>query len=252
MTIPTAVEHPQRKRTDSPSSYQADARTHPAPSDGARNIEYSEAVRTQVNFWFALVALVLLTPLILLIAAAIKLTSKGPIIYTQPRVGLDRRREVTSPNNYRRVQDLGGRPFRIYKFRTMRVDAERESGVVWASNEDERVTWLGKTLRKTRLDELPQFFNVIRGEMSIVGPRPERPAIFANLKNEIDNYEIRQRAMPGITGLAQISQAYDATIDDVRRKVQYDLEYIERQSIFEDLRIMAKTVPVVLFRRGGW
>ncbi len=252
MTIPTTVEHPQRRRADSPSSYQAGARTHPAPSDGAASIENSEAIRARVNFWIAFVALVLLTPLILLIAAAIKLTSKGPIIYTQPRVGLDRRREGTSPSNYRRVQDLGGRPFRIYKFRTMKVDAERASGVVWASNDDERVTWIGRTLRKTRLDELPQFFNVIRGEMSIVGPRPERPAIFANLKSQVHHYEIRQRAMPGITGLAQISQPYDTSIDDVRSKVQHDLQYIKQQSIKEDFRIMLKTIPVVLFRRGGW
>jgi len=224
----------------------------PTLPEPATDTESSDVIRARVNFWIALVALVLLTPIILLIAAAIKLTSKGPIIYTQPRIGLDRRRDMTSSSNYRRVQDLGGRPFRIYKFRTMRVDAERETGSVWASNDDERVTWIGKTLRKARLDELPQFFNVLRGEMRIVGPRPERPAIFANLKHQVDNYETRQRAMPGITGLAQISQAYDATVDDVRRKVEYDLEYIKRQSIFEDLRIMIKTVPVVLFRRGGW
>lgn len=252
MNTHTAVEHPQRRRTNAPSSHRARTRTLTTPPDPATDTEYSEAIRARVNFWIALVALVLLTPFILLIATAIKLTSKGPIIYTQPRVGLDRRRDVTSPSNYRRVQDLGGMPFRIYKFRTMTVDAEKDSGAVWAGKDDARVTWVGRILRKGRLDELPQFFNVLMGEMSIVGPRPERPAIFANLKSQVDNYEVRQRTLPGITGLAQISQSYDATIDDVRRKVEYDLEYIERRGILEDLRIMVKTVPVVLFLRGGW
>ncbi len=197
-------------------------------------------------------ALVLLMPLMLLIALAVKLTSKGPILYTQPRVGLDRRLDITSPSNYQRVRDLGGMPFRIYKFRSMTVEAEKETGAVWAAKDDARVTWVGKIIRTARLDELPQFFNVLKGEMSIVGPRPERPAIFANLKAQVDNYQVRQRALPGITGLAQISQAYDTSIEDVRSKVKHDLRYIERQNIKEDLRIMFKTIPVVLFRRGGW
>ena len=143
-------------------------------------------------------------------------------------------------------------PFRIYKFRSMTVEAEKNSGAVWATKDDARVTWVGKILRKARLDELPQFFNVVKGEMSVVGPRPERPAIFADLKSQVDNYQIRQRALPGITGLAQISQAYDASLDDVRSKVEHDLQYIQHQSIKEDFRIMLKTIPVVLFRRGGW
>ena len=143
-------------------------------------------------------------------------------------------------------------PFRIYKFRSMTVEAEKDSGAVWAAKNDSRVTWVGRIIRTARLDELPQFFNVLKGEMRIVGPRPERPAIFANLKEQVDNYQVRQRALPGITGLAQISQAYDASIEDVRAKVEHDLQYIERQNIKEDLRIMLKTIPVVLFRRGGW
>jgi len=199
-----------------------------------------------------LVAIVLLMPLMLLIGLVVKLTSKGPILYTQPRVGLDRRWDHDSSDPRQRVQDLGGKPFRIFKFRTMTVDAEASSGAVWASKEDARVTFVGRILRKARLDELPQFFNVIKGEMRIVGPRPERPSIFADLKSQVENYEVRQRAMPGITGLAQISQAYDTSIDDVRTKVEHDLEYIERQSIAEDFRIMLKTIPVVLFRQGGW
>lgn len=252
MTIHTVVEQPRRRRTDTPSFYRAGTRTRPAPPERATPAAYSDTIRTRINFWIALVAVLLLMPFLLLIALAVKLTSKGPIIYTQPRVGLDRRRDVTSPSNYRRVQDLGGMPFRIYKFRTMTVDAENDSGAVWASKVDARVTWVGRILRKARLDELPQFFNVLLGEMSIVGPRPERPAIFANLKSQVDNYQVRQRTLPGITGLAQISQSYDTSIDDVRSKVEHDLRYIKQQSIKEDFRIMLKTIPVVLFRRGGW
>jgi len=187
-----------------------------------------------------------------LIALAVKLTSRGPVLYTQERVGLDRREPRGGEQNRRRRSDLGGRPFTIYKFRTMRVDAERESGAVWAQPEDPRVTPVGRLLRQYRLDELPQLLNVLRGEMNIVGPRPERPTIFAELRGHIAEYPLRQRAKPGITGLAQISHHYDRSLDDVRRKVHFDLEYIRRQSVREDLRIMLRTIPVVLFRRGGW
>jgi lipopolysaccharide/colanic/teichoic acid biosynthesis glycosyltransferase len=134
----------------------------------------------------------------------------------------------------------------------MRVDAEKDTGAVWAQQEDPRVTPVGRVLRQYRLDELPQFFNVLRGEMNIVGPRPERPQIFARLREDIVEYPLRQRAKPGITGLAQINNKYDACLDDVRRKVDFDLRYIQRQSVSEDLKIMLKTVPVILFRRGGW
>jgi lipopolysaccharide/colanic/teichoic acid biosynthesis glycosyltransferase len=134
----------------------------------------------------------------------------------------------------------------------MRVDAERESGAVWAAQDDPRVTPLGRLLRQYRLDEIPQLLNVLRGEMNIVGPRPERPTIFAELREHIAEYPLRQRAKPGITGLAQINHHYDRSLDDVRTKVRFDLEYIRRQSLREDLRIMLKTLPVVLFRRGGW
>lgn len=114
------------------------------------------------------------------------------------------------------------------------------------------MTPLGRWLRRTRLDELPQLFNVLRGDMNIVGPRPEQPGIFNLLRERIDRYGERQRVLPGMTGLAQISQDYDATIDDVRRKLQYDLAYIERRTVLEDLWIMVKTIPVVFRRRGGW
>ena len=205
-----------------------------------------------LNLLLALLALVALIPVFLIIGLAVRLSSRGPIFYTQERVGLDRRAPGRADQNRRRQVDLGGRPFTIYKFRTMRVDAERESGAVWAQQDDPRVTPVGRFLRQYRLDELPQLLNVLRGEMNIVGPRPERPGIFAELRTQITEYPLRQRAKPGITGLAQINHHYDRSLDDVRRKVRYDLEYIRRQSVREDLRIMLKTVPVILLRRGGW
>jgi len=205
-----------------------------------------------VNFVLALLALVVLMPVLLLIALAIKLTSRGPVLYTQERVGLDRRDGGRDAGHPQRRRDLGGQPFTIYKFRTMRVDAERECGAVWAAQDDPRVTPVGRLLRQYRLDEIPQLLNVLRGEMNIVGPRPERPTIFAELREHIAEYPLRQRAKPGITGLAQINHHYDRSLDDVRTKVSFDLEYIRRQSLRGDLRIMLKTLPVVLFRRGGW
>jgi lipopolysaccharide/colanic/teichoic acid biosynthesis glycosyltransferase len=123
---------------------------------------------------------------------------------------------------------------------------------VWASKTDARVTPVGGLMRKLRIDELPQLFNVLNGDMNIVGPRPERPSIFSRLRVDIVDYSLRQRAKPGITGWAQINQSYDTSLDDVRRKVKYDLEYLQRQGVGEDLMIMAKTVPVMIFRKGGW
>ena len=211
-----------------------------------------EPIHRIINCFFALTALVLLLPLFLLITLLVWLTSPGPVLYTQVRVGLDRRVPLKAGQNHRRERDLGGLPFTIYKFRTMRVDAEHHSGAVWAQQRDPRVTPIGRLLRQYRLDELPQLLNVLKGEMNIVGPRPERPTIFAELREHIAEYPLRQRAKPGITGLAQINHHYDRSLDDVRTKVHYDLEYIRRQSVAEDFRIMLKTVPVILLRRGGW
>ena len=212
----------------------------------------ADRVSRIVNFVLAALALFLARPLLLLIAIAIKLTSRGPVLYTQERVGLDRRTSSLKPETTRRTRDLGGQPFSIYKFRTMRVDAEAHSGAVWATQNDPRVTPVGRFLRQYRLDEIPQLLNVMRGEMNIVGPRPERPTIFAELREHIKEYPLRQRAKPGITGLAQIYHHYDRSMDDVRTKVRFDLEYIQRRSLGEDLRIMLLTVPVVFLRRGGW
>jgi lipopolysaccharide/colanic/teichoic acid biosynthesis glycosyltransferase len=214
--------------------------------------EASEWLGSVVNVLLASVALIISLPVMLVIAVLIKLTSRGPVFYTQERVGLDRRLRGAAALNHRRSHDTGGRPFTIYKFRTMRVDAEQHSGAVWAQQRDPRVTPIGGVLRQYRLDELPQLLNVLRGEMNIVGPRPERPTIFAELRGHISDYPLRQRAKPGITGLAQINHHYDRSLDDVRTKVSYDLEYIRRQSLREDLRIMLKTIPVILLRRGGW
>ena len=214
--------------------------------------ESSEWARRGLNIILALVALVVTMPIMVLVALLVRLTSRGPVLYTQVRVGLDRRTQATGPQNHRRQHDLGGQPFTIYKFRTMRVDAEQGSGAVWAQKQDPRVTAVGGLLRQYRLDELPQLLNVLKGEMNIVGPRPERPTIFAELREHIAEYPLRQKAKPGITGLAQINHHYDRSLEDVRTKVHYDLEYIRRQSVSEDLRIMLKTVPVILLRRGGW
>ncbi len=205
-----------------------------------------------LNAGIALLALILLFPVLLIIAFLIWITSPGPVLYTQVRVGLDRRLPIDAAQNHRRERNHGGRLFTIYKFRTMRVDAEHHSGAVWAQQSDPRVTPIGRLLRQYRLDELPQLVNVLKGDMNIVGPRPERPTIFAELREHIAEYPLRQRAKPGITGLAQINHHYDRSLEDVRTKVHYDLEYIRRQSVAEDVRIMLKTVPVILRRRGGW
>jgi lipopolysaccharide/colanic/teichoic acid biosynthesis glycosyltransferase len=213
--------------------------------------ERSETLSRTLNVVIATIGLILASPLILLIALAIKLTSRGPVLYSQSRVGVDRRSRFGKADE-RRVYDLGGRPFTMYKFRTMHVNAEADGRAVWAKKVDPRVTLVGRVLRRSRLDELPQLYNVLRGDMNMVGPRPERPTIFADLRDNIPEYPLRQRVKPGITGWAQVNQCYDVTMDCVREKVRYDLEYLRRQSIAEDLRIMTMTVPVMLFRKGGW
>ena len=213
--------------------------------------ERSERVCRALNVSVALLAMIILSPIYLLVALAVRLTSRGAVLYSQVRVGVDRRYNRESTYE-RRGQDHGGKPFMMYKFRSMQVNAESNGQAVWAMKRDPRVTLVGRVLRRTRLDELPQLYNVLRGEMNIVGPRPERPTIFADLRASIPEYPMRQRVKPGITGWAQINQSYDACVDDVRKKVQYDLEYVQRQGLVEDLRIMSMTVPVMLFGRGGW
>ena len=213
----------------------------------------SVLLQRAMNILIASIALVCVSPIMLVFAALVKLTSPGPIFYSQARVGLDRRRGRADTAMYdRRTRDVGGRPFMIYKFRTMRVNAEGVAGAVWATRTDSRVTSVGGIMRKYRVDELPQLVNVIRGEMNIVGPRPERPSIFSRLCDDIEEYPLRQQAKPGITGWAQVNHNYDTSVDDVRKKVRYDLEYLQRQGVAEDLLIMAKTLPVMIFNKGGW
>jgi lipopolysaccharide/colanic/teichoic acid biosynthesis glycosyltransferase len=208
-------------------------------------------VRRAANVLLALIGLIVLAPLLLVIALLVKLSSPGPVFYAQRRIGVDRRRRARPVLNCLRSLDLGGRPFTLYKFRTMYGDADGV-GEVWASPDDPRVTPVGRILRNYRLDELPQLVNVLKGDMNIVGPRPEQPSIFVRLSERIHRYADRQRVLPGITGWAQVNQHYDMSIADVQRKVALDLEYVERRSAGEDLRIMLRTVPVILTRRGAW
>lgn len=241
----------------------------PAPPFTIASLARYQRIERLVNIAIAAVGLIVGAPLMLLIVVAIKLTSRGPVLYRQPRVGLNRRgvrlhsrRRIDTRwhlwarflalHDDLRTQDLGGQIFMIYKFRTMCEAAESDTGAIWAVKDDPRSTRVGCFLRKYRLDELPQLFNVLVGDMNIVGPRPERPSIFARLSEEIEEYPLRQRAKPGITGLAQIHLTYDSCVDDVRRKVHYDLEYLRQKSILRDLLIMVKTLPSVIFRRRGW
>ncbi len=214
----------------------------------------------RLNVLVATVGIVVLLPLMVLIALAVRLTSRGPILYTQERVGRDRRRgprqgkrsREKAPDIGRRGHDSGGEVFTMYKFRSMSTPVEGSpSQEVWASPTDHRITPVGSVLRAYRLDELPQLFNVLRGEMNVVGPRPEQPAIFEELRDQVDRYPDRQVVLPGITGWAQVNHAYDQSLDDVRRKVELDLEYIRRRSPSEDLRIMMQTLPVMVGRKGS-
>lgn len=218
----------------------------------AASLSRDERLIRALNVVVATVALLLTLPLWLLIALVIRLTSRGPVFYSQTRVGLDARAGKPHRSDSRRREDIGGRPFTIWKFRTMTVDAEHHGQAVWAKSDDQRVTAFGGFLRSCRLDELPQLLNVIKGDMNLVGPRPERPQLFSELRRQIPNYSHRQRVRPGITGHAQVHLQYDTSVEDVRRKVAHDLEYIATRSVWQDLIIMIKTVPVMLFRKGGW
>ena len=224
----------------------AGAFTLPHVHVGLHNAERNRRI---LNVVIAMIALVLCAPLMFVIALLVMFTSPGPILYTQTRVGINRRKGG-SMDGRRRV-NYGGRLFKIYKFRTMQRGADSK-GEVWARPDDPRVTAVGRVLRKYRLDELPQLFNVIKGDMNLVGPRPEQPKIFTRLRTQIDHYSERQRVLPGITGLAQVCQHYDNSIEDVRRKLLFDLEYIAARSWQTDLKLLLQTVPVVIFQRGAW
>ena len=241
---------PRPRRIEAPSPTRTTPRAIAVPEVIPR--DRNEKVSRFFNFTLAALALLIASPILILLAIVVKLTSRGPILYAQTRVGVDRRWRCTLALHERRLEDLGGQVFTIYKFRTMRVDAERGSGVVWAQENDPRVTLLGKYMRILRLDEFPQFWNVLRGDMNVVGPRPERPSIVSRLREDIPEYQCRHRVKPGITGLAQINQTYDASLDDVRSKVRWDLRYIREQGIWGDVAIVLRTVPSVLLRYRGW
>ena len=223
-----------------------------APTSWPIDFPVAERVSIRLlNILAAVIGLILSAPVMLVIAVLVKLTSPGPVFYTQMRVGIDRRGPRSGGDDSRRRVNYGGRLFRIYKFRTMTV-APSVSAEVWADPMDKRVTGLGRVLRKYRLDELPQLVNVLKGDMNVVGPRPEQPNIFLSLDKQINGYARRQRVLPGITGWAQINHHYDQCVDDVKRKLAFDLEYIERRTPLTDLKILAYTIPVILTRRGAW
>ncbi len=193
---------------------------------------YAEFKRA-IDILFALPGLLVAAPVIAMLAVLVRLTSKGPAFYVQERVGKD------------------GRVFKIVKLRTMVADAEARTGPVWASANDPRETPLGRVLRRTHLDELPQLWNVLRGDMSLIGPRPERPVFVEKFKREIPDYTERLAVRPGITGWAQVNHFYDQSIDDVRRKVHFDCEYIQRMGWGIDIRIMWATALRMIGRKGG-
>jgi sugar transferase (PEP-CTERM system associated) len=194
-------------------------------------------VRTAVKRSFDVVCSSLLlavaSPVMLLTALLVKLDSPGPVIYRQERVG------------------LGGRSFMCLKFRSMCSDAEGDGVARWASKNDARVTRVGAFIRKCRIDELPQLLSVLKGEMSLVGPRPERPSFVAQLREQIPFYDIRHSVKPGVTGWAQVRYSYGASVEDARRKHEYDLYYVKNNSLFLDLLVLIETVSVVLFREGA-
>ncbi|MCU0507591.1 MAG: sugar transferase [Anaerolineae bacterium] len=181
---------------------------------------------------FSLLALVFLAFLAPVIALVNRLTSPGPLFYEQERIG------------------IGSRPFRVLKFRSMRVDAEATTGAVWSANRDPRITPIGRLLRKTRIDELPQVVNVLRGEMSVVGPRPERPNFVGQLSEEIPVYRARHAVRPGITGWAQVHYGYGNSVEDSRIKLEYDLYYVRHFGLYLDLLILLRTVMVVVQFKG--
>ena len=196
----------------------------------SRFLLYSRRIVSLLVSFFLLVPLL---PILLVVAVLIKLDSPGPVFYTQDRVG------------------IGGRFFRIMKFRSMRQDAEGESGPRWASKNDPRITRFGKFLRKSRLDEVPQLFNVLKGDLNLVGPRPERPVFVEELTKAIPYYSIRHTVRPGLTGWAQVMFMYCGTLEESKEKLQYDLFYIKNMSVKLDLLILFKTIKIVLLGRGA-
>ena len=203
-----------------------------APFYGIRKSIYTNHLKRVLDICLAILGLIMALPIICITALAIRLDSAGPILFLQRRVGYN------------------GKVFELLKFRSMAVDAEK-NGAVWAQKDDSRVTRVGKMIRKTRIDEIPQIWNVLKGEMSFVGPRPERPEFVQHLQIEIPFYALRHSVKPGISGWAQVLYPYGASEKDALEKLQYDLYYIKNLSAFLDLHIVLKTIRVVLFGRGA-
>jgi sugar transferase (PEP-CTERM system associated) len=202
-------------------------------SAGFRRTALVNVYKRCIDILLSIVGLLLSAPLFPFIALAIKLETPGPIFFTQIRVG------------------SGEKPFLLYKFRSMGRDAEQKSGAVWAAKNDARVTRVGRFLRNSRIDEIPQLYNVLKGEMSFIGPRPERPEFVEMLKKDIYYYSKRHTIKPGLTGWAQVRYPYGATAEDAVEKLRYDLYYIKNLSMLLDSQIIFETVKVVLFGRGG-
>ena len=202
-------------------------------SSGFRKSAAARALKRAIDLVAASVALVGALPVLAILAAAVKLTSHGPALYHQPRVGRH------------------GRLFQVHKLRSMRADAEQATGAVWATAGDDRVTRVGRVLRRTRLDELPQLWNIIRGDMSLVGPRPERPEFVSQLTRTIPFYGERHAIQPGLTGWAQVRYTYGATVEDALEKLQYDLFYVKNMSLSLDVVIILDTIKTVLLGRGA-
>lgn len=202
-------------------------------SDGFGSLKSKKIMKRTLDVTISIIGLIAASPVMIVTALLVKLESKGPVFFSQVRVG------------------ERGRKFNIYKFRSMAQDAEQDSGPVWAKSDDCRVTKVGRIIRKTRIDELPQLINVIKGNMSFVGPRPERPYFVEQLKKEIPYYEVRSVVKPGVTGWAQVKYSYGASVKDAREKLQYDIYYIKNMSPLLDLMIILRTIRVVVKRIGS-
>ena len=202
-------------------------------SDGFHRSKWTEVLKRALDLAAGILGLLLSLPVMILVTLAVRLDSKGPVLYHQTRVG---RRN---------------RCFELIKFRSMRVDAEQTTGAQWAAKDDPRVTRIGRFLRKYRLDELPQFINVIRGDMSFVGPRPERPCFVEQLREQIPYYDERHSARPGITGWAQVSYPYGSNVEDAANKLEYDLFYLKNMSLMFDVAIIFQTIRIVISGHGG-
>jgi sugar transferase (PEP-CTERM system associated) len=201
--------------------------------DGFNQGLYRTLVKRAFDIVCSTVLILVSAIVMVLTAIAIKLESRGPVFYRQERVGAN------------------GKTFKVTKFRSMRTDAEKDGKPVWAAAQDSRVTRIGAIIRRTRIDELPQLFNVLKGEMSLVGPRPERPYFVEQLKQEIPYYSVRHSIKPGVTGWAQVKYQYGSTVEDSAEKLQYDLYYVKNHSLFLDFVVLFETVGVVLTGKGA-